>query len=178
MYHKIEDATPISKIFIEDVEKVLGKDLYFQLQKTEPYVMLDYTVFGFFDRYRNMNKLWVEFGFFKKFYKQRNKFRYQLQQKLKSKNEMKTELSACVIQKFNGYDLLRNTLQRSQKIDLVPIDIVYEPSLDVSKPILCFFAPPIHSAYQTFYGKSLGNNKKRCVNLTAAKQCPYCNNFF
>ena len=64
MYHKIEDATPISKIFIEDVEKVLGKDLYFQLQKTEPYVMLDYTVFGFFDRCRNMNKLWVEFGFF------------------------------------------------------------------------------------------------------------------
>ena len=45
MYHKIEDSTPILKIFIEDVEKVLGKDLYFQLQKIEPYVMLDYTAF-------------------------------------------------------------------------------------------------------------------------------------
>ena len=91
---------------------------------------------------------------------------------------MKTELSACVIQKFNGYDLLKNTLQRSQKRDLVPIDIVYELSLDVNKAILCFFAPQIHTAYQTFYEKSLGDNKKKCVNSTAAKQCPYCNNFF
>ena len=91
---------------------------------------------------------------------------------------MKVELSACVIQKFNGYDLLRNTLQHSQKIDLVPMDIVCEPSLDVSKPISCFFAPQIHTAYQTFSEKSLGNNKKRCVNSTAAKQCPYCNNAF
>ena len=91
---------------------------------------------------------------------------------------MKTELSACVIQKFNGYDLLKNTLQRSQKRDLVPIDIVYELFLDVNKAILCFFAPQIHTAYQTFYEKSLGDNKKKCVNSTAAKQCPYCNNFF
>ena len=163
MYHEIEDATPISKIVIEDVEKVLGKDLYFQLQKIEPYVMLDYTVFGFFDRCRNMNKLLVEFGFFKKFYEQRNKFRYQLQQKLKSKNEMKTELSACVIQKFNGYDLLRNTLQRSPKIDLVPIDIVYEPSLDVSKPISCFFCTPnSYSIPDILWKISWKQQKKMC----------------
>ena len=73
---------------------------------------------------------------------------------------MKTELSACVIQKFNGYDLLRNSLQRSEKTELVAIDIVYEPTLDVITPILCFFATQIHTAYQTFYEKSLGDNKK------------------
>ena len=28
---------------------------------------------------------------------------------------MKTELSAYVIQKFNGYDFLRNNLQRNEK---------------------------------------------------------------
>ena len=85
-----------------------------------------------------MNELLAEFGFFIKFYERKNKFRYQLQQKLKSKNEIKTEFSACMIQKFNGYDLLRNTLQRSQKRDFVPIDIVYEPSLDVNKPYAKF----------------------------------------
>ena len=73
---------------------------------------------------------------------------------------MTTELSACVIQKFNGYDLLRNSLQRSEKTELVAIDIVYEPTLDVITPILCFFATQIHTAYQTFYEKSLGDNKK------------------
>ena len=91
---------------------------------------------------------------------------------------MKTELSACVIQKFNGYDLLRNNLQRNEKTELVSIDIVYEPTLGVTKSILCFFAPQIYTAYQTFYEKALGDNKKKGVNSTAAKQCPYCNNFF
>ena len=52
---------------------------------------------------------------------------------------MRTELSACIIQKFNGYDLLRSNLQYNEETNLVPIDITYEPTLDVSKPILCFF---------------------------------------
>ena len=95
MYQKIKDATPVSKIFIKDAEKILGKKLYFELQKTKPSVMLDYTVFGYFGRCRIMNGILAEFGFFKKCYERRNKFRYQLQQKLQSKNEMKTELSAC-----------------------------------------------------------------------------------
>ena len=178
MYHKIKDATPISKISIDDAEKTVGRDFYFELQKIKPAVMLDYTVFGFFDRCKTMNWVLSRFGFFLKFYERRNKFRYQLRQKLKSKNEMRTELSACVIQKFNGYDLLRNNLQSNENTELVPIDIVYETTLDVSKPILCFFAPEIYIAYQTFYEKSLGENKQKGVNSTAAKQCPYCNNFF
>ena len=98
MYQKIKDATPVSKIFIEDAEKSLGKKLCFELQKIKPSVMLDYTVFGYFDRCRITNRVLAEFGLFLKFYERRNKFRYQLRQKLQSKNEMKTELSACVIQ--------------------------------------------------------------------------------
>ena len=69
MYQKIKDATPVSKIFIEDAEKILGKKLYFELQKIKPSVMLDYTVFGYFDRCRVMNRVLAEFGFFKKFMK-------------------------------------------------------------------------------------------------------------
>ena len=107
--------------------------------------MLDYTVFGYFDRCRIMNRVLAEFGIFLKFYERRNKFRYQLRQKLLSKNEMKTELSACVIQKFNGYDLLRNNLQHSGKTELVPIDTVYEPTLDVTKPILFFRTANLYS---------------------------------
>ena len=63
MYHKMEDTSSISKLFIEDTEKVLGKDLYFQLKKAEPDVILDYTISGFFDRCRIMNSLLAEFGF-------------------------------------------------------------------------------------------------------------------
>ena len=83
-----------------------------------------------------MNEVLAKFGYFLRFYERRNKFRYQLRQKLKTKNEMRAGLSACVIQKFNGYDLLRANLKYSEKKDLLLIDIVYEPTLNTEKPIV------------------------------------------
>ena len=71
--------------------------------------------------------------FFLRFYKRRNKFRYQLRRKLKEKNQMKRELSACVIQKFNGYELLRNHLNSREIKNFIPIDVVYEPTLNDKK---------------------------------------------
>ena len=72
----------------------------------EPPVMLDHSLFGYFERCRLINNILSEDNYFLRFYERRNKFRYQLRQKLKTKNEMKKELSACAIQKFNGYQLL------------------------------------------------------------------------
>ena len=139
--------------------------------------MLDHTIFGFFDRYSGINEVMAKFGYFLKFYERRNKFRYQLRQKLKSKNEMRAELSACILQKFNGYDLLRASLKCSEKKDLLPIDIVYETTLNTEKPIECFFASEIHLAFNTYLDKIAKGNKKMVMcNIT--KQCPYCNNFF
>ena len=39
---------------------------------------------------------------------------------------MKRELSACIIQKFNEYELLRNHPNSFEKKDFIPIDVVYE----------------------------------------------------
>ena len=76
-----------------------------------------------------MNELLAKFDYFLRCYKRRNKFRYQLRQRLKTKNEMRAELSACVIQKFNGYHLSRANLKYSEKKNLLPIDIVDKPTL-------------------------------------------------
>lgn len=77
-----------------------------------------------------MNNVLAEFGYFLRFYERRNKFRYQLRQKLRTKNEMRAELPACGIQKFNGYDLLRPNLKYLEKKNLLPIDIFYEATLN------------------------------------------------
>ena len=119
-------------------KEILGTDFYLTLKEIEPDVMLDHTIFGFFERCTRMNEVLAKFGYFLRFYERRNKFRYQLRQKLKTKNEMRAELSACVIQKFNGYDLLRANLKYSEKKNLLLIDIVYEPTLNTEKPIECF----------------------------------------
>ena len=150
MYEKLKRQN-LSSVLLEDAQNVLGKDFFIKLKEIESNVMLDHTIFGYFDCCHLINSVLSEHGFFLRFYERRNKFRYQLRQKLKSKNEMKRELSACIIQKFNGYDLLRNHLQYSEKKDLIPIDIVYEPTLDTNKPIFCFFAPAIYLGYHKSY---------------------------
>lgn len=91
---------------------------------------------------------------FLRFYERRNKFRYQLKQKLNTKNEMKRELPSCAIQKFNRYKLLRHKLKNTETIDFTPIDIVYEPTLKENEPILCFFSPDIFLAFNTAVGKT------------------------
>ena len=159
MHHKLQKNT-LTSLELKFVEEVLGRDFFFKLKRIEPKTDLDYTGFGFFERCQLMNETLAEFGYFLRFYERRNKFRYQLRQKLQCKNEMKRELSACIIQKFNGYDLLRNKLQYFEKGDLVPIDIVYKPTLDIEKPILCFFAPEISLAYQTCYDRMESGQKK------------------
>ena len=54
---------------------------------------------------------------------------------------------ACIIQKFNSYELLRNPLNSIERRDFIPIDIVYEPTLGEKKNIECFFAPKFFLGY-------------------------------
>ena len=89
------------------------------------------------------------FDFFLRFHERRNKFRFQLRQNLKEKNKMKKQLTACVISKFNGYNLLRQSLRFEEKKDLIPSNVVYEPTLNDQKPIECFFVPDIEKVCYT-----------------------------
>ena len=123
---------------LESAEKVLGTDFFIELKKIEKSTMLNHSIFVFFDRCKVINEVLSEYGFFLRFYEWRNKFRYQLKQKLKGKNQMKRELSACVIQKFNSYELLRNHLNSKERKDFIPVDVVYEPTLNDNKAIECF----------------------------------------
>lgn len=106
----------------------------------------------------------------------RNKFRYQLRQKLKTIIEMRKKLSACAIQKFNGYELLRNHLKYGERKGFVPIDFIYEPTLDTKKSIFCYFAPYIYLSFNTSVEKL--KNREKFLNHTGARQCHYCNNYF
>ena len=137
---------------------------------------MDHSLFGFFERCQKINEVLAENGYFLRFYERRNKFRYQIKKKLKDKNETRKELSACVVQKFNGYELLRNHLHSREKIDFVPIDTVYEPTLDHTREIDCYFAPDISL---TFHAKADKFRKgQKYFNTQKVRQCHYCNNYF
>ena len=87
MFQKTKNKPPN----FDQIKEILGQDFYLALKEIEPDVMLDHTIFGFFERCTIMTEVLAKFGYFLRFYERRNKFRYQLRQKLKTKNEMRAE---------------------------------------------------------------------------------------
>ena len=163
------------KVLLENAEETLGSEFFIELKKIEKSTMLDHSIFVFFYRCKLINDVFCEYGFFSKFYERRNKYRYQLRQKLKEKNQMKKELSACVIQKFNGYELLRNHLNSRERKNFIPIDVVYEPTLN-EKNQLSVFLLQKYLAFHTNIEKI--RDGKKIFSHTGARQCHYCNNYF
>ena len=139
---------------LQFAERVLGTEFFIELKKIEKSIMLNHSIFVFFFiGAKWLMRLCPNTGFFFRFYERRNKFRYQLRRKLKEKNQMKRELSACIIQKFNGYELLRNHLNFIERKDFVPIDVVYEPTLNENMIIECFFHTENSSRFSDHYWK-------------------------
>ena len=62
------------------------------------------------------------------------------------------------------------------KQNYIPIDIVYEPTLDTEKPIEWFFAPDVSLAFNCRLEKSRRGKKE--LMTKRARQCHYCNNYF
>ena len=72
--------------------------------------------------------------------------------------------------------MLRNHFNSREQKDFVPINVVYELTLNKNKSIDCFYAPKIYLCFRTTIKKSKkGDN---VLNHTHAKQCHYCNNYF
>ena len=56
------------------------------------------------------------------------------------------DLSSSIIEKFNGYEIIKHELACKEKVELTPIEIVYEPIYDGNVPLSCYFTDKIHLA--------------------------------
>ena len=84
----------------------------------------------FFDKCHLVNYLLETKGLFLRIHEKRDKFRYLMKKGVTGKSNVTRNLSPCVIQKFNGYEVLKHQLKRPEKQFYVPIDIIYEPVND------------------------------------------------
>ena len=62
--------------------------------------------------------------FFLKFYERRDKYRYLVKKGVTGENKITQDLSSSVIEKFNGYELIKRELRNKDKEDFQPIHIV------------------------------------------------------
>ena len=174
MFKKTENGQIIRK---ENAREVLGGGLFFDLKETEAESMLDHSLFGYFNRCFAINTVLGKHGYFLRFFERKNQFRYQIRKKLKSKNEMRRELSTCAIRKFNGYELLRKDLERKKFRPLIPIYIVYEPIIDLKKNKNSLLLLPTNTlGFRT--GVEKFRKEEKYMHHAGARQCHYCNNYF
>ena len=66
-------------------------------------------------------------------------FRFLIQKKVQGKNKVTRNLSSSVLEKFNGYEMIRQKLDRKKVTELAPINISHEPIYDEKLPVPCFF---------------------------------------
>ena len=119
MFYKSE-----GKIIEKDkVEEVLGADFYSDLLEIKDEVKVDRTIFGYFDTCFKVKKVLSNHSFFLKFFERRDVFRFLIEKKVQGKNKVTRNLSSSVLEKFNGYEMIRRKLERKEKVDLISVDI-------------------------------------------------------
>ena len=69
--------------------------------------------------------------------------------------------------------MISQDLVCKERVDIAPINIVYEPMFDGNIPVPCFFTDQIHLAYIGRFDKGKERISNRIV-----KQCHYCENWF
>ena len=84
------------------------------------------------------------------------------------------ELSTCVIREFNGYEMLKKDLEKTERTHHDPIDIVYQPTFDPNTPVFCYFCLEIHKAYRAYIERS---QKSTRYSSMTVRQSHYCNFF-
>ena len=80
-------------------------------------------------------------------------FSFLIQKKAHGKNEVTRNLSSSVVEKFNSYEMIRQNLARKERVDIIPVDIVYVPTYDENIRVASFFTSKIHLAYKSYVGR-------------------------
>ena len=159
----------------DKVESVLGREFYNDICKVKDQLRLDTSMYGFFDKCALMNEYLKKKNFLLKFYERRYKHRYLMKEGAFSDNKIAQDLSSSVIEKFNGYEIIKRGLRNKEKEDFSPIYIVYEPSSNKDDLVICYFTDNIHLAFRSYISKKIKGEEKILHNTV--RQCHYCENY-
>ena len=89
-----------------------------------------------------------------------------------TKKNIIRKLSSCVVEKFNGFTIVRVENDRSVRKIFYPIDIIYKPVMKwPEETIQCYFSTKILLAYRGTF------NESDKIKYSTARECFYCSNF-
>ena len=113
---------------VESAAEKLGEEFTEKLFSEEENLHLDDSFENCFDKCHLVNELLEEKRLFLRVYERRDKFRFLIKKGVSGKNKIVRDLSACIIRKFNSYEISTVNFNCRQKKFLHPLDVVYEPT--------------------------------------------------
>ena len=101
-----------------------------------------------------INDILMKFDFFLRVFEQKNKYRQLLVRKPEKQNQVK-QLASCIIQKYNGFQVIKSLFNKRQRRNFMPVDIIYSPTKNANILPLCFFTTNIANAYTALYSEGM-----------------------
>ena len=121
-----------------------------------------------------INTILSRHNMFLRVFELKDKFRYIIKQNSEQKKYF-SEVSACVVERFNGFTIVRLEFDNEIRREFTPVDIIYKPVIKLQAILNCFFTDHLHLAYKAVYNETIDWTKLR---TSCAFQCYFCGKFW
>ena len=121
-----------------------------------------------------INTILSRHNMFLRVFELKDKFRYIIKQNSEQKKFF-SEVSACVVERFNGFTIVRLEFDNVIRREFTPIDIIYKPVIKLQAILNCFFTKQLHLAYKAVYNQETKWDK---LKTSCAFQCYFCGKFW
>ena len=138
-----------SKNASNELEKIVGKDLFKEINQPEKFKFIIDQQY-FFNMCYQITMILAKFGFFLRVYELKKKYRHLFMKKPDQQKIIK-QLSSCLIEKYNGFTVIRIKYEKKERKNFEPLDMIYKPTKDLETEPLCYFATDISLAYSAYY---------------------------
>ena len=164
--------------FLEEEDSLkqdVGVDLSRDLFKIKSSLRLDgEDNLNFENQCFTINNILSRHNMFLRVFELKDKFHYLIKQNSEQKKYV-NEVSACVIERFNGFTIVRLQFDNELRKEFSPIDIIYKPVKKRHAILNCFFTDKLHLTYKALYNETVKWDKLRSG---FAFQCYFCGKFW
>ena len=174
--HKLTDKVDFVEEEEEDsLKQDVGLALSHDLFEIKSLLRLDgEDVLNFENQCFQINTILSRHNMFLRVFELKDKFRYIIKQNSEQKKYF-SEVSACVIERFNGFTIVRLEFDNEIRKEFSPIDIIYKPVIKRNAILNCFFTDKLHLAYKAVYNETTKWDK---LSSSCAFQCYFCGKFW
>ena len=137
----------------EQIQVDIGAEIFEEIYTLKDVLKLDLDILNFENQCLKINQILNKYNLFLRVFELKQKFHCLIKQDSEKKNIIR-DLSACIIEKFNGFNIVRIEFDRKIRQKMCPIDIIYKPVKKEDEIIECFFSSQMNLAYRATFSEN------------------------